>query len=281
VIAATDLFVPRRLAGVSLRAERGQVVALLGKNGAGKSTLLACLSGDLAPASGAVQLDGVTLASLHRRELARRRAVLPQHSPLVAPLRVIDLVRLATDDADRVEAVLAEVGLAELASRVYPTLSGGEKARAQLARVLAQLDGPGWLLLDEPLASLDPREQVRVGDILRARAAAGCGVMVVLHDLNAAAELADRVVLMRDGRIVGETLDEATLEAAYGTRFDVRAWPGRRAPVIVPRYGAESVSTTVCSPSPAQTISGQRAEPPGVTAAPSQVAPLAVKRSGT
>lgn len=247
------------LHGVDLTVAPGEFIALVGPNGAGKSTLLAVMAGDLAPQRGRVCLDGRPLSEWSPRERARRRAVLPQASSLDFPFTVAQVVLLgrmphfagAERPADRAAArdALGRVGLISLADRPYPALSGGERQRVHLARVLAQVaPGPGeapadearYLLLDEPTASQDLRSRHLVLDCARRFADDGGGVLAVLHDLDAAARYADRIVLIADGRALAdgppaEVLVPATLEAAYQIPLDVVHPPGHDHPVVVTR----------------------------------------------
>ena len=222
--------------GVSLSLEPGQVHALLGPNGAGKTTLLRLLAGELTPQAGSIRLSAHALAELGARELARRRAVLPQAHGLsfgFTGAQVVALGRLpcARHSAEREAGIVREAlelaGVGALAERSYPTLSGGERARVQFARVVAQVwepladDAPRFLLLDEPTASLDLAHQ---HDCLRAvaeLARRGLGVLVILHDPNLALRYASHVTLLRDGRTLAsgapqDVITAEALEQLYG-----------------------------------------------------------------
>jgi iron complex transport system ATP-binding protein len=206
------------LAEASLALRPGELVAIVGPNGAGKSTLLRLLAGEIRPSRGSVRLDGKALSAWNRRALARRRAVLPQSSTLSFPFTVFEVALLGRaprnggveTPLDRAIAghALAATGVADLAARVYPTLSGGERQRVHLARVLAQLMtapgqyAPGFLLLDEPVTSLDPRHQHAALALARGFVAAGGGALAILHDVNLAARYADRVIVLAGGRVV-------------------------------------------------------------------------------
>ena len=233
----------RVLDGVSAVFARGRVTAVLGPNGAGKSSLLGCLAGLRAADAGVVTLDGVPRGQIDRRDLARRIGFLPQTADVHWDVDVQTLVELGRfahrgrwgeSDADRaaVAAAMAATDVTGFAGRVVNTLSGGERGRALLARVLAGT--PEWLLADEPLASLDPAHQIDVLDRLRTIAAEGAGVVVVLHDLNQAARVADEVVLMREGRVLAHGAPDAVLTpdlimATYGVTAHVGRTPeGRR-----------------------------------------------------
>ena len=215
---------------LELAISAGELVAIVGPNGAGKSTLLGALAGDRRPARGAVFLHGRDVKALSVGELARARAVLPQRSQLALAFTAVEVVQLAGPTIDRAIAVrcLGEVALDAFADRAYPTLSGGEQQRVQLARVLAQLAGsPGAaLLLDEPTSALDPRHQRLVLGLARRAAAAGHAVVVVLHDLTLAARWCDRIVLLAGGRLVADgppraVFTPAMLGAAYDTPFEL------------------------------------------------------------
>ena len=200
---------------VSLAVEPGEFLAVIGPNGAGKSTLLSALAGDRLLAKGDVLLDGKPMRRWNKRELAKRRAVLPQHSNVAfdfTGLQVAMLGLLAHRDrlSEPQMRALAEQALGEtealaFADRPYTVLSGGERQRVQLARVLVQCDAdPGhmpFLLLDEPIAGLDLSHQHAALASARRRADRGLGVLAVLHDLNMAARYADRVAIMEGGRM--------------------------------------------------------------------------------
>ncbi|OYY91326.1 MAG: ABC transporter [Sphingomonas sp. 28-66-16] len=201
----------------------GRVTAILGPNGAGKSTLLACLAGLRDPDAGIVTLDGIPRTRHDRRDLARRIGFLPQTANVHWDVDVETLVTLGRfphrgrwgeTDVDRaaITAAMAATDVTGMAGRIVNTLSGGERGRALLARVLAGT--PDWLLADEPLAGLDPAHQLDVLDCLRGIAARGAGVIVVLHDLNQAARVADNVLLMRAGRIIAQGTPETVLTPA-------------------------------------------------------------------
>jgi iron complex transport system ATP-binding protein len=189
---------------ITLDLYAGELLVVVGPNGAGKSTVLSLLAGDVEPTEGTVSLTGSTL------ELARRRAVLPQQHLLSFPFTVGDIAamgrapwtgtELEDDDAIAVDTALEQTGMTAFAGRLLPTLSGGEQARAALARVLAQR--AAIVLLDEPTAALDLRHQEDVMTIARDRAGAGDAVLAVVHDLQLAAAYADRLALLHDGSLV-------------------------------------------------------------------------------
>ena len=244
------------LRDIALAVSPGETVVLLGPNGAGKSTLLAAMSGALTVRRGAVTLDECALADWPQPLLARRRAVLAQHSALGFPFRALDVVLLGRSpwagatsrsrDLAVATACLAEAAVTHLADRIYTTLSGGERQRVQLARVLAQIDFAGtpadgearYLLLDEPTASLDPAHQQLTLATARRAAARGMGVLAVLHDLNLAAMYADRIAVMRAGRIVAsgkpaDVLTEAVVESVFDFTVRIERHPTRGCPLVV------------------------------------------------
>ncbi|MFZ5780322.1 MAG: heme ABC transporter ATP-binding protein [Pseudomonadota bacterium] len=226
------------IADMSLALAAGELLAVIGPNGAGKSTLLGALAGDRLPASGQVMLADRPLAHWSKRELALRRAVLPQQSSVAfdfTGLQVAMLGLLAHRDRlsesqmrGLAEQALQETEARAFAERPYTVLSGGERQRIQLARVLAQCDADPaarpFLLLDEPIAGLDLSHQHAALASARRRADRGLGVLAVLHDLNMAARYADRVAIVEDGRLTAlgptaDTLDPERLSAVFATRI--------------------------------------------------------------
>ncbi|WP_392891897.1 heme ABC transporter ATP-binding protein [Streptomyces sp. LN699] len=238
------------LAGIDLSARAGEVLALVGPNGAGKSTLLAALCADLPAASGTVRIDGRPVGDWSAPDLALRRSALPQSAALSFPFPVEDVVRmgrapwagtpLEQDDEEAVARAMAATEVTEFADRPFSALSGGERARVALARVLAQR--APLLLLDEPTAALDLRHQELVLRICRERAAAGDAVVVVLHDLGLAAAYADRVAVLHDGRIAvdgppSEVFEGGLLSRVYRQPVEVLPHPRGGAPLVVPIRG--------------------------------------------
>ncbi|SFF00059.1 iron complex transport system ATP-binding protein [Actinacidiphila alni] len=238
------------LDGVDLTVRAGEVLALVGPNGAGKSTLLGALAGDVPADGGGVRVGGAPVGERSARQLALRRAVLPQSSPLAFPFTAEEVVRmgrapwagtaLADEDDAAVAAALAATEAAGFAGRAFPALSGGERARVALARVLAQR--APLLLLDEPTAALDVRHQELVLRVCREQAALARGVVVVLHDLGLAAAHADRVALLSHGSLVASgppssVLTPARLSALYHHPIEVLPHPHGGAPVILPVRG--------------------------------------------
>jgi iron complex transport system ATP-binding protein len=232
------------LRDVSLDVYGGEIVALAGPNGAGKSTLLALLAGDIPPANGNVALDGRNLSDYRPRDLSLRRAVLPQQSVVQFAFTSREIVEMGrsphgstAEDVLAVDCAMARTDSLGIAGRIYPTLSIGEQARVSLARVLAQ-ETP-VLLLDEPTAALDLRHQQMVMQVSRELAGEGAAIVVILHDLNLAAALADRIVLLRDGRIAAagtpeETIQEPLLRSVFDCDLTVTTHPQSNRPLVLP-----------------------------------------------
>jgi iron complex transport system ATP-binding protein len=231
------------LSGVGLDLAAGEVVALLGENGSGKSTLLKLLAGLLPPASGEVLLDGRRLGTFPRREAARRIGYLPQAFEPLFPASALEMVLLgrtvhlgflgapSAEDLAAARRALEETDTVAFADRDVREMSGGERQRVFLSRVLA--GETDVLLLDEPAANLDPRHRFLVVRILRRRAAAGGLVVFSTHELDVAAAAADRVVLLRDGRVdqvgpVGEALTREALGRLFGVSAFVSPGPSGR-----------------------------------------------------
>jgi iron complex transport system ATP-binding protein len=238
------------LSDISLSLSRGHLVALLGPNGAGKTTLLRALAG-LLPSQGEIRVGGDALSSLPLRERARRFGYLPQghvvHWPLPArdivalgryPHGATDPARLTPRDAEAVLRAMRATDVVEFSERRVTELSGGERSRVALARVLA-VEAP-VMLADEPTASLDPRYQIDVMKNLRHAADGGMLVIVVTHDLGLAARFADTVLVLSDGRLVSQGAPaEALSERIMGDVFRISAYRAehQREAVIVPWTG--------------------------------------------
>jgi iron complex transport system ATP-binding protein len=235
---------PFTLAGVSFAVARGEILGVIGPNSAGKTTLIRLLTKVLEPARGEIRLDGRSLATLSRGQLAREVAVVPQELPPSLPFTVEQLVLLgryphaprrffetAADLAVAREA-MTMTGVLHLARAPVEGLSGGERQRVVLARALAQ--EPRLLVLDEPTAHLDLRYQVEAVALLRrVNRERGTTVLLVSHDLNLAAEVSDRLLLLAEGRVArlgtpADVLDERTLAGVYGCAVRVdRSETGR------------------------------------------------------
>lgn len=243
------------LNGIDLCAQAGEVTVIVGPNGSGKTTLLRALTGDLA-FQGRVELNGTDTATVAAQDMARVRAVLPQASEVAFPFTVLEIVRLGLtagqasdtpDFSDRLPlAALARVGLSGFEGRLFQELSGGEKQRVQLARVLTQIwqpvlhGTPRWLFLDEPVSALDIGHQLLVMQIAQAFARAGGGVLAVLHDLNLTTMIADQVILMNAGKVLAQggakaVFTNANLSAAYGCQIQMNTAPAGDIPWLLPQ----------------------------------------------
>lgn len=213
---------------VSLEVRHGEVWAVIGANGAGKSTLLRLLSGEVRPHSGEVYYRGRSLQDYSPFALARQRACLLQERHAVFPFTAREVVAMGRmpwssgrQSRDRNSAVVARTmeraGVAHLKERLYPTLSGGEKARVDLARAMAQ--EPQVLLLDEPTNHLDGRHQLDLMAWCREHASTGGSVVAVLHDINLASRVADRILLLEDGVAVAKGAPEEVVTVETMRRY--------------------------------------------------------------
>jgi iron complex transport system ATP-binding protein len=231
------------LAGFSLDIPSGATTAILGPNGSGKTTLLRLILGVLTPGRGTVRLAGVPVGSYPRSERSRLVGLVPQDEHIPFSLSAVEYVLLGrapylrplqvprAEDYEIAWAALATVGADHLADRSVNTLSGGEQQLAVIARALAQ--EPRVLLLDEPTAHLDLGNRGRLLGLLRDLVAEGINLVLTTHDPNLAAELADFVVLVRDGHVqdagpVGEILVPEKLLVTYGVPVQVHQVDGRR-----------------------------------------------------
>tara|TARA_B110001452_G_scaffold267107_1_gene275796 strand:- start:1074 stop:1847 length:774 start_codon:yes stop_codon:yes gene_type:complete len=234
------------LSDMSLEVVPGEVVALVGPNGAGKSTFLSVLAGDLAPSAGMVSYDRRNVSELTFKQRAKYRSVMSQAAPMVFDFTVKDIVDMGWVYRDHgvhveqfqlaVQQTIAICDIAPLLRRRFNTLSGGEQKRVHFARALLQLwrpenhEEPRYLLLDEPLASLDIKHEIGLLRVIREAATSGLGVLIVLHNLNLAAKFADKIALLNKGKIVGLGAPEAvlstqSLSSVYGVPVTVQSHP--------------------------------------------------------
>jgi len=212
---------------VSASLEPGQITAICGPNGAGKTSLLLSLAGLLEPTVGSVTLGGEELKALPARTRAKVLGYLPQSADVAWDVAVENLVALGRlPHRDRgeaeIEAAIAALSLEELRHRPVSRLSGGERARALLARVLAGT--PQWILADEPLAALDLAHQLALIAHFKSCAASGRGVVIVIHDLALAMNHADRVLVLRAEEGGGRLVADGAPEAALASQNIANGW---------------------------------------------------------
>lgn len=240
------------LQDISVSLDAGTVLALAGPNGAGKSTLLQLMAGDIAPDSGELRLRGQHIHEWPAGKRAQCLAVLPQMSLLNFPYTVEEVVLLGRiphdsgvqKDREVLEQVLQMTDTQGLRNRLYTQLSGGEKQRTQLARIFAQISGGDslegkLLLLDEPSSALDLAHQQQVLSAVRQLARRGCAVVLVIHDLNLAASIADLMLVLDRGRqaALGKPEDIFTRELfqqVFNVEVTVSHHPQRHFPMIIP-----------------------------------------------
>lgn len=235
------------LSDITLEVGFGRVLALVGPNGAGKSSLLTLLTRDARPSAGTIEMEGRPVHEYAARELSRRRAVLLQSNQVAFSFTAREVVEMGRapwtgldhgDDDAVVHDALVSADVLHLAERPFSSLSGGERARVSLARVLAQ-DTP-IIMLDEPTAALDLRHQEDVLQLTRELASLGRAVIVVLHDLSLAAAYADDIAIIAGGRLQArgapeKVLTQQRIESVYGTAVRVIADPDTGRPVVLPR----------------------------------------------
>ena len=238
------------LRGVDFSAHAGELTAIVGPNGSGKSTLLRALSGDV-PFEGDIRFNQRELSGLSGTELAEKRAVLAQSTPVAFPFSVYEIVRLGllnrqtNNESELISHALERVGLRHLEGRTYQLLSGGEQQRAQFARILLQAQSsaarntPNWLFLDEPVASLDIKHQLEVMSIALDFARQSGGVICVMHDLNLTAMFADSVAVLQGGKTIAQGRPEHVfnndcLGGAYDCALRVNEIPRSDKPFVLP-----------------------------------------------
>lgn len=239
------------LRNINLSVEAGQVTVLVGPNGAGKSSLLKVLTGELNPSQGCVFLNQRELSQWGIQDKANVLAVLPQHSELNFPFTANEVVGLGciphttgyTVDQKIIADALQMVDANYLQRRLYTQMSGGEKQRVQLARVLAQIWNPNklggqFLVLDEPTAAFDLAHQQMTLEIVKQFSRRGVGVLMVVHDLNLAAKCADNLVVVNGGMIeaVGSPnniLTEQLIEKVFDVKTTITRHPVADTPLVI------------------------------------------------
>ena len=237
---------------VGFTAASGKLTAIAGPNGSGKTTTMKAVSGEL-PYNGSIRINGEDVRGLQPYQLAAVRGVLPQASNISFPFTVREIVRMGLTSGlnrnpERAEQTaaraLSSVDLDGYEGRFYQHLSGGEQQRVQLARVLCQIsepviDGkPRWLLLDEPVSSLDISHQLTIMRLARAFCDAGGGVIAVMHDLNLTALFADQIILMQQGGLaargtVHEVLTDETMRSVFGCPLRINRVPDDGTPFVL------------------------------------------------
>ncbi|HAP62149.1 MAG TPA: heme ABC transporter ATP-binding protein [Cytophagales bacterium] len=257
---------------VSLQLAPGKFMAVVGANGAGKSTLLRIISGELKPTYGDISYYDLPLSIYTPKMLSKVRATLPQHTTVNFPFTVMQVVEIGRyphvttrkENEEIIVQVLEQTGLTDYAERTYQTLSGGEKQRVQMARIMAQLWGqqkePRFLLLDEPTSSLDLAQQQMLLQQAANLKQQNIGVLAILHDLNLALQFADQILFLKKGKTVAygkteETVTERVIEETY--EHPVRLIRDGDHRIVVPGkigaspYISDAPTTTWCRSCPA------------------------------
>ena len=241
------------LDGVSLELEHSEILGVIGPNGAGKSTLIRCINNILKPQGGTIILDGKDIKDLTRMEIARKLGYVPQSTKNSFPATVFDTILMgrrphcgwqsSSADVRKILEILELVGIEDLAMRDFTELSGGQQQKVILARALAQ--EADVLLLDEPTSNLDIRQQLETMEIVRSLVSERCiSSIMAIHDLNLAARYADKILMLKGGRIfdVGDpfsVLTKENIQKVYGVEAEVKEDDGR--PYILPKRPVKSI----------------------------------------
>ena len=246
------------LRGIDMQVNPGSIVALVGANGAGKSSLIRCIAGSESGYDGAIRFHNRLLADWEAVELAKMRAVLSQHTHMSFDLAVLEMVMFGRfpyrqEESEAISREIAywclqQVGMASFAQRFVLSLSGGEQQRVQFARVLAQLysqtpEQAKLLLLDEPTASLDIAQKYQLLQSLKKMVQQfDLGVLMVIHDINLAAQYADQLVLLKQGKLIAQgstrrMLTVKHIKQTFGMSVQIQSHPLSGKPQIVPLYG--------------------------------------------
>jgi iron complex transport system ATP-binding protein len=241
----------RLLEDVSFEARAGEFWAIVGANGAGKSTLMKLLSRELVPTSGEIRFQNKNLSAYKLKELARKRTILAQQNSITLGFSVSEIVMMGRypffdavptpHDVEIINQCLKKVGIFHFKDRLFPTLSGGEQQRVQLARALAQIweVEQGLILLDEPTTGMDLLHQYETFQLAREMTGKGFCVIAVIHDLNQALQFADQMLMLKAGRIMSigkpkDVLTEAHIQEAFGLAVRIINAPETSFPIIVP-----------------------------------------------
>jgi iron complex transport system ATP-binding protein len=236
---------------LNFEAHSGELLAILGANGAGKSTLMKALSREIVPTSGKVIFRGRDLLTYKLPELAKQRAVLSQQNTISISFLVHELVMMGryphfdqhpgADDITIVKQAMEQTGITHLAGRDYNTLSGGEQQRVQLSRVLAQVYDckDACLFLDEPTNGLDLLYQQQTMELARHLADQGYCVICILHDINFASRFADKIIMLKDGRIVAsgtpvEVINCENIHQTFSINVKLMTCEGYNCPLVIP-----------------------------------------------
>lgn len=236
---------------INFQAGTGEFWAIVGANGAGKSTLMKLLSREHVPTSGNILFHGKDLKKFNQKELAQKRAILAQQNSITLSFTVHEIVlmgrypfydsRPTQQDLAIVDLCLQKVGIGHFKNRIFPTLSGGEQQRVQLARTMAQIWDVkgGYIFLDEPTTGMDLLHQYETFQLAREMTGKGYGVIAVVHDLNFALQYADNILMMKDGEAFamgspGQVLTEENIKAAFGLSVRIIQPDSTQFPVIVP-----------------------------------------------
>ena len=253
----------RLIDDVSLTCKPGRIMGIVGENGAGKSTLLNVMSGVTEPDFGTATINSKSISEYSNQDLAKVRSVLPQGNELSFPLPCIEVVRLAIQlsklrlqEQNRlIQECLTTFDVFHLAQQNYLSLSGGEKQRVQLARVLAQLECHNsevsrYLLLDEPISALDVYQQYKTLGVLRQLSNQGIGIVVILHDLNLASMFCHDIAVIKRGRLVSqgtpsEVVTQKTIRDAFGIEANIHNHPDTDTPMVLPKITDSNQSLNV------------------------------------
>lgn len=246
------------LEDVSFEANAGEFWAIVGANGAGKSTLMKLLSREIVPKSGEIRFQNKNLSAYKLKELARKRTILAQQNSISLGFSVGEIVMMGRypffdssptpHDCEIVKNCLRKVGILHFKDRLFPTLSGGEQQRVQLARALAQIweVDQGLILLDEPTTGMDLLHQYETFRLAREMTAKGFCVIAVIHDLNQALQFADQMMILKSGRIMSmgtpkDVLTEANIQEAFGLAVRIIQAEETPFPIIVPEVLAQQI----------------------------------------